>query len=90
MEELIQKIKVLQKKLDNLERNKNYYLSYGQKNYIEEKVKNGKNISFEELKNYARRYKIDTEIEEVAEELEKLKDEFIEKKEEFFEFLKIF
>lgn len=90
MEELIKEMKKLQKKLEKLEDGKKYYLSFGEKEYIEEKAKNGKNISLAELKNYARRYKVDTEIEEISSELEDLKDKFREKKEEFFDFLKIF
>lgn len=58
--------------------------------YIENKVKEGKTISKEDLQKYAERYAVNMQVDILQDKYEKLKQEFIDRKNDFFEYLKIF
>lgn len=85
MEKILEEIKKVEREIEI----KEIELSYEQYDYIETKVKEGEIISPLELRNFARRYSTEKELDKLYEILEKLKDEFREKREEFFDYLKI-
>lgn len=85
MEKILEEIKKVEREIEI----KEIELSYEQYDYIETKVKEGEIISPLELRNFARRYSTEKELDKLYENLEKLKDEFREKREEFFDYLKI-
>ena len=85
MEKILEEIKKVEREIEI----KEIELSYEQYDYIETKVTEGEIISPLELRNFARRYSTEKELDKLYENLEKLKDEFREKREEFFDYLKI-
>ena len=85
MEKILEEIKKVEREIEI----KEIELSYEQYDYIETKVKEGEIISPLELRNFARRYSTEKELDKLYDNLEKLKDEFREKREEFFDYLKI-
>ena len=89
MEKVLEKIKKLEKEIEIMEKELSYCIPYGQYEYIETKVKEEKIISPLELRNFARRYGVERELDKLYDKLEKLKDEFREKRDEFFDYLEM-
>lgn len=89
MEKLLKKIKMLEKEIKIKENMKKHSIPYGQYNYIENKVENGEVISLLDLKEYAKRYSLEKDLDVLYEKLDKYKDEFKKIQEEFFEMRKL-
>lgn len=89
MEKIIEEIKKIEKEIEIRETELSHCIPYGQYDYIEGKVKEGKVISPLDLRNFARRYGTEKELVKLYDKLEKLKDELREKRDEFFDYLKM-
>lgn len=89
MEKILKKIKMLEKEIKIKENMKKHSIPYGQYNYIENKVENGEVISLLDLKEYAKRYSLEKDLDVLYEKLDKYKDEFKKEQEEFFEMRKL-
>lgn len=89
MEKLLKKIKMLEKEIKIKENMKKHSIPYGQYNYIENKVENGEVISLLDLKEYAKKYSLEKDLDVLYEKLDKYKDEFKKEQEEFFEMRKL-
>lgn len=89
MEKILRKIKMLEKEIKIKENMKKHSIPYGQYNYIENKVENGEVISLLDLKEYAKRYSLEKDLDVLYEKLDKYKDEFKKEQEEFFEMRKL-
>lgn len=89
MEKILEELKNVEREIEIKEIELSHCIPYGEYDYIETKVKEGEIISPLELRNFARRYSTEKELDKLYENLEKLKDEFREKREEFFDYLKI-
>lgn len=89
MEKILEEIKKVEREIEIKEIELSHCIPYEQYDYIETKVKEGEIISPLELRNFARRYSTEKELDKLYDNLEKLKDEFREKREEFFDYLKI-
>ena len=89
MEKILRKIKILEKEIKIKENMKKHSIPYGQYNYIENKVENGEVISLLDLKEYAKRYSLEKDLDVLYEKLDKYKDEFKKEQEEFFEMRKL-
>ena len=80
---------MLEKEIKIKENMKKHSIPYGQYNYIENKVENGEVISLLDLKEYAKRYSLEKDLDVLYEKLDKYKDEFKKEQEEFFEMRKL-
>lgn len=89
MEKILRKIKMLEKEIKIKENMKKHSIPYGQYNYIENKVEDGEVISLLDLKEYAKRYSLEKDLDVLYEKLDKYKDEFKKEQEEFFEMRKL-
>lgn len=89
MEKILKKIKMLEREIKIKENMKKHSIPYGQYNYIENKVENGEVISLLDLKEYAKRYSLEKDLDVLYEKLDKYKDEFKKEQEEFFEMRKL-
>lgn len=89
MGKLLKKIKMLEKEIKIKENMKKHSIPYGQYNYIENKVENGEVISLLDLKEYAKKYSLEKDLDVLYEKLDKYKDEFKKEQEEFFEMRKL-
>lgn len=89
MEKILKKIKMLEKEIKIKENMKKHSIPYGQYNYIENKVENGEVISLLDLKEYAKKYSLEKDLDVLYEKLDKYKDEFKKEQEEFFEMRKL-
>lgn len=89
MEKLLKKIKMLEKEIKIKENMKKHSIPYGQYNYIENKVENGEVISLLDLKEYAKKYSLEKDLDVLYEKLDKYKDEFKKEQEEFLEMRKL-
>lgn len=89
MEKILRKIKMLEKEIKIKENMKKHSIPYGQYNYIENKVENGEVISLLDLKEYAKRYSLEKDLDVLYEKLDKYKDEFKKEQEKFFEMRKL-
>lgn len=89
MEKILRKIKMLEKEIKIKENMKKHSIPYGQYNYIENKVENGEVISLLDLKEYAKKYSLEKDLDVLYEKLDKYKDEFKKEQEEFFEMRKL-
>lgn len=89
MEKILRKIKMLEKEIKIKENMKKHSIPYGQYNYIENKVENGEVISLLDLKEYAKKYSLEKDLDILYEKLDKYKDEFKKIQEEFFEMRKL-
>lgn len=89
MEKILKKIKMLEREIKIKENMKKHSIPYGQYNYIENKVKNGEVISLLDLKEYAKKYSLEKDLDVLYEKLDKYKDEFKKEQEEFFEMRKL-
>ena len=90
MEKILEELKNVE-----VELNKAFYdlkrcIPVRQHIYIENKAKEGKAISKEDLQKYAERYAVNMQVDILQDKYEKLKQEFIDRKNDFFEYLKIF
>ena len=89
MEKILKKIKMLEREIKIKEKMKKHSIPYGQYNYIENKVEDGEVISLLDLKEYAKRYSLEKDLDVLYEKLDKYKDEFKKEQEEFFEMRKL-
>ena len=89
MEKILKKIKMLEREIKIKENMKKHSIPYGQYNYIEDKVEDGEVISLLDLKEYAKRYSLEKDLDVLYEKLDKYKDEFKKQQEEFFEMRKL-
>lgn len=89
MEKILKKIKMLEREIKIKENMKKHSIPYGQYNYIEDKVEDGEVISLLDLKEYAKRYSLEKDLDVLYEKLDKYKDEFKKEQEEFFEMRKL-
>lgn len=89
MEKLLKKIKMLEREIKIKENMKKHSIPYGQYNYIENKVENGEVISLLDLKEYAKKYSLEKDLDVLYGKLDKYKDEFKKEQEEFFEMRKL-
>ncbi len=89
MEKILKKIKMLEREIKIKENMKKHSIPYGQYNYIENKVEDGEVISLLDLKEYAKRYSLEKDLDVLYEKLDKYKDEFKKEQEEFFEMRKL-
>lgn len=89
MEKILKKIKMLEREIKIKENMKKHSIPYGQYNYIENKVENGEVISLLDLKEYAKKYSLEKDLDVLYEKLDKYKDEFKKEQEEFFEMRKL-
>lgn len=90
MEKILEELKNVEVELNKALYDLKRCISLGQYIYIENKVKEGKAISENELKEYAERYAVNMQVDILQDKYEKLKQEFIDRKNDFFEYLKIF
>lgn len=89
MEKILEEIKKVEREIKIKENMKKYSIPYGQYNYIENKVENGEVISLLDLKEYAKRYSLEKDLDILYEKLDKYKDEFKKEQEKFFEMRKL-
>lgn len=89
MEKLLKKIKMLEKEIKIKENMKKHSIPYGQYNYIENKVENGEVISLLDLREYAKKYSVEKDLDVLYEKLDKYKEEFKKEQEVFFEMRKL-
>lgn len=89
MEKILEEIKKVEREIEIKENMKKHSIPYGQYNYIENKVENGEVISLLDLKEYAKKYSLEKDLDILYEKLDKYKDEFKKEQEEFFEMRKL-
>lgn len=90
MEKTLEELKNVEVELNKALYDLKRCIPLGQYIYIENKVKEGKAISKEDLQKYAERYAVNMQVDILQDKYKKLKQEFVDKKNEFFEYLKNF